>query len=857
MHQRHKLRTARGTLAARSLLAVFFCLTLSSVARAPRPTEVRVEAAPTALKCGEGRLALVRAEMPADRNVTTKAHANALGVAIVPPDASGAVKFFGRYWFRMESDGGEGKYFEKRDDDSGTIQKSLSTFQTKELPVRFGKFFTDCGLDATAPDVFAKVLNDSTTNVSLDDLARDFEINKLPLALETAKSAPRDLGAVRDFDDATQLHFAQTLHDLLGVMFGGHGPLNGGETNNDELQAAIKARDEALAAHDAAERELAAARSARDVALAASRLSLYLKYLFWTLAATLTLFVLTGVVLALRPQWRDRLRLLFIREGRTQTTAPPPTQESPAEGSNADGAGAAAKGKFEALEQKVQESLDGMVRPDSNVLFRLEMARKKVEQIWTRVGHGPCPDEALKKIDEQLSEYTKLLEPLRRFCPEQSPQDTLLYMREAVGIFEDLSQRFQLKPTTPGEIRSKAGTFFTDLFNTHAEFFPGTSDAANTPDGMLTALLCKLGDGRTAEEGLKTLDKSLDGLRRELKLEESQNDSVELAKNIFREYRAALDTLSSHAQGHNGNLVAASKWVADQISSSKKVIELSVDDASASLDLMVSDLLRQYQGNKEVAARAREIEERADRVQEELTQALARTSAFSEVASTLSRLLYLSAGEELSYEDVAAISRRLADAEFVHRQLRLRLSAAVSALDSVTEHLRAGGRGDALEALRVDKFRPELLSLLDRMEDFRGDELWSRCLFQGFSTQELSLLLRAEMLATTYFTDDSLLSRLIDPLHQASEALRAAVSACGVVLRPVKLLSELPRGVQVEGRVDPALRALREVRDKVVRAINDKRETFVVDVEAFPYDAGGANRSDGLVIKVIPAEWVY
>ena len=485
------------------------------------------------------------------------------------------------------------------------------------------------------------------------------------------------------------------------------------------------------------------------------------------------------------------------------------------------------------------------------------------EQIWARVGHGPCPDEALKKIDEHLSEYEEALEPLRHLGAEQSPQNLMLYTREALGIFQDLSLRFKLTPAAPGDVRRKADTFFSDLSCTHAEFFPHASHSANTPDSVLTALSGKLSDGTKAQAGLKTLDTSLDGLRRALKSEGGQNDPVELAKKLVREYRAALNTLSPHAGGHNGNLAAASKSVADQISSAKKVFELSADDASAPLDSasapldsMVSDLFKRYEGNKEVAEKAREIESRADRLQTELTQALARARDFGDVASTLSRLVYLWGGEELTGEGAAAIKQRLADAEFVHRQLRLRLSAAASALDLVTEQLRGAGRGDALGALRVEKFRPELLSLLDRMEDFRGNELWNRRLFQGFSTQGLSLILRAEMLATTYFVDDRLLSRLIDPLHQAGEALRAAVSACGVVLTPVKLLSEPPRGVQVDARVDPALRALQEVRDKVVRAINDQQETFVVDVEAFPYDAGGSNRSDGLVIKAVRAEWV-
>lgn len=882
MHQRHTLRTA-GALAARSLLAAFLCLALPAAVRARRPTEVRVEAVPTAMKCGDGHVVLVRAEMPADGSVTTTARANAIGFALVTPGETGSIKFFGRYWFRLERGDGAAELIQKRDDDSGTLKGKLSSFESKELPERLTKFLTDCGLDAAGIAVFAKVLDESTTNLSLTDLERDFVSNKVPLTPETAKSAVRDLGAVQNLDDATQMRFAQMVHTTIGEIFGGPGP-DVDVNDNAEVQAANKTRDEAVAARVIAERERDAARSARDEALAASRLSHYLEYLFRALALALALLLLAGIVLAIvLKRWgRDGLRLLPARARGTQMETPPMLPQQPEGGGGplADSDNGAVQVEVEAvkdmvvyclgreyaskplregvdaLKQKLKESLDRMVRPDSNVLRRLEIAGKTVEQLWSRVEHGPCPEAALEKLDEQLSKYEKSLEPLRRVCPEQSPQDFALYMQEATGVFEDLTQRFKLKPTAPGDVRIKAGTFFTGLFNTHAEFFPGASDPATTPDEMLTGLSCKLGDGRNALTGLETLDSSLEGLRRELKPEDGQKDPVELAQNIVRDYQAALGTLRPHAQGHNGNLAAVSKAVADQISSAKRVIEPSVEDASGSLDSLVTDLFRRYEDNKDVAERARAIESRSDSLQQELTQTQTQTRAFSAVATRLSQLVYLSGGEELTDEDVAAIGQRIANAEFVHRQLRLRLSAAVDALDLVTGELRDEGRADALEALRVEKFRPELLSLLDGVEDFRGKELWNRRLFQGFSTQGLSLLLRAELLATTYFDEDALLSRLIDPLHQAGGALRAALGTCGVTLTPVKLLSEPPPGVQVDARVDSALRALKVVRDKVMRAITDKRETFIVDVEAFPYDAGGGNRSEGLVIKVVRAEWV-
>jgi hypothetical protein len=892
--------------------------------------EVLVEAAPTGmtLQCGGSRLALVRAALPSDPNMNTGLYINALGYALVPPKAGADVKFFGRYWFRMDGrEGQNGPLLEKRDDDSGTLKSSLATFDASELTTKLSTFFDGCVLTPEQQAAFRKVLTEATSNLSLSDVRRDFENSGVQLNLGTVRQARRDLGQLPAIDSETQMKFTRGVRDSFGELFNAVQLPGGGDGRGDgEESTAAQAELKKLAAErDAAQKERDAAVRQRDEALAASRLSSYLKYLFWLLATAVALLGAAAAALVARPSWRESVRRRL--SGALRTPAPPPTLGPPDNGERSDaerrldeilnkypvryaenkggkrgaqqlyddfrteimGFRGSGLGQTQAsaalaepsevaavkdlvvyclgreyasrpladgvgdLKQKFDANLDPLTRKDSNLLGRLMQARRSSEKIWEKLGDGPCPEDALGKIVERLAEHEKVVEPLKRVCAQQEPKHHWQYVQEAVNIFTDLNHRFKANPTEPGQLRSKVGGFFNDLGNTYMEAAPGSSAFNATPGSMLTTISVKLSEGKAAERELKTLTSRLDGLKRELGPENGQADPVERAKEVARAHGEALNLLAPYAQANNGDLKAATTTVVNQISLAREAIGGVVENASGTIDVMVASLIAQYNANKHLADQTREIQQRADVLQGELVWTQERAGSLSAVASSLSRLLYLSEGGELDGERAAAISGRLEKAEFVHYQLRLRLSAALSSLDRATQELTEGGREDALTALRVEQFRPELLSLLDDMENFRGDELWNTRLYKRFASQGLSLLLRAESLGITYFADDPLLSRLIDPLHQAGEALRAAMRSCGVEVTPVNLLSAPPHGARVDDRVDPALGALPEVRSKVLNSLSQP-ETFIVDVESFPYRAG-ESASGGVVIRAIPAEW--
>jgi hypothetical protein len=231
------------------------------------------------------------------------------------------------------------------------------------------------------------------------------------------------------------------------------------------------------------------------------------------------------------------------------------------------------------------------------------------------------------------------------------------------------------------------------------------------------------------------------------------------------------------------------------------------------------------------------------------------------LAGALSQYVNLSAEKNLDPQQVWDILGRFNAGESAHRQLRLRLSAAIPALDQAVEDVRKAGRGDALDALRISDFKDQLRGLLTNMEDFTGDAMWKDCLSSGFSQQWLHNLLRAELLAQTYFAEDeALLARLVDPLTEASRALRATIRHFNVRVPFLILLSKPPDGARVDYEVDPRLSKLPEVKRKVQATLRAQGNVegglnFIVDVGLFPFQSESTDDFGGRVVVVSPVEW--
>lgn len=508
----------------------------------------------------------------------------------------------------------------------------------------------------------------------------------------------------------------------------------------------------------------------------------------------------------------------------------------------------------------LEENLRLLVSDDSEhplrILTRLEAARRQIEAMWSEGSSEPCPEGALTLLAQSWKSIHDALEPLGQTDHEQR----LARTREAVALFGYMHEKFPRRSDEPNGLKSKVERFFGDLDAIQSMHMTDDARSDSTPEDILIGLDGKLSSYKQTSTDFKNLSNAVRTLQQELPAS-SGTDSIAQATQMAKSHRKVLELLKEYRPSDDcDNIVKTVRSVQTKLHSASLSISKLLPGISGTIDVMVKGLAEEFGSKVSLAARAEEFKGQVESLQGELEGSKAQAKESTGLASALSCYVNLSVEEVSEPDRVAEIFRRFSSGERTHRQLRLRLSAATSALDQAIEEVRREGREDALIALRVGDFHERLWKLLTNMEDFRGDAMWRECLSAGFSEQWLHNLLRAELLARTYFTQGGALSRLSDPLTEASTALRMTLSDFDVRVPFIDLLSKPTAGARVDYEVDPKLNRLQEVRRKVQAMLREQSKVedgfnFIVDVGSFPFQSGSAESFGGRVIVVSPSEW--
>lgn len=515
------------------------------------------------------------------------------------------------------------------------------------------------------------------------------------------------------------------------------------------------------------------------------------------------------------------------------------------------------------LTGELQEHLLLLVGNDSNsssdILPRLKATREHIERMWSKYSSEPCPEGALLILELEWETFQNTLQPLKQI----DSTSALAYAEESVALFNYLREKFPQQPLKPGAVKSEVEMFFRELETIQRTHLPAEAQSNRAPKNILIHLDAELATNKQAVTELSDLKISISALQKELSLSDGTHaDTINQATRVAKYHNMVIDLLEDYSPpNESNNIVESVKAVKKKIKAATHAVSGVMPKASGTIDVMVSSLVNEFKSMIELAKKAEEFRTEAERLQSELSESQAQARDSTELAGALSQYVNLSAEKNIGPPQVQGILQQFSAGESAHRQLRLRLSAAIPALEQAIEDVRNAGRGDALDALRISDFKEQLHGLLTNMEDFTGDAMWKDCLSSGFSQQWLHNLLRAELLAQTYFAEDEALARLVDPLTEASRALRATIRHFHVRVPFLSLLSKPPDGARVDYEVDPKLSKLPEVKQKVQAVLRQAQGNtedglnFIVDVGLFPFQSESAEDFGGRVVVVSPVEW--
>lgn len=501
--------------------------------------------------------------------------------------------------------------------------------------------------------------------------------------------------------------------------------------------------------------------------------------------------------------------------------------------------------------------LAGNSNSKRRTLQQLKAVRQQIEGMLPNYSLEERPEGALVILKRQWDSFHDTLQPLKRI----EPANPLGYAKEAVALFNIVREEFRYQPPKSEDLKSQVKRFFKILHELQFEHLPAEMHSGLIPTDILTRLRQALYGNKEAFDNLGRLNRAISDFQRDYPSDGDANpDSLDEAIKMVKHYKSALDLLKDYRSSDDRNNIArAVKTLQNKVQSAITAISKVMPGASGTIDEMVSSLVTDFRSKIELATKAEQFSAEVARLQGELTTSQTRAQDSTKLAGALSHYVNLSPDKELDPSEVQCILRRFNNGESPHRQLRLRLSAAIPALDRAIKDVRHAGREDALDALRVSDFMERLRGLLTNIEDFTGDAMWKDCLSAGFSQHWLHNLLRADLLARTYFAEDESLAPLVAPLSEASMALRAAISHFNVRVPVLSLLIKPPDGAHVDYEVDSKLSKLPEARRKV-RAVWAQRNpaekpNFIVDVESFPVRSEHGEDFGGRVIGLALAEW--
>lgn len=763
------------------LFAVVLCLFAHHSVLAQQAT-IQLAQLTTTVKCNSADHQFV--VFKASTSDTETPRASALGFALIPQ--GGELRMFARYSFVFD-----GKEFVKRDDDSGLKKENLRPVEKDWSDEVVKKFFNTCEFD-TVPAVSLLAKND--LGASLDNALNAFREKRLQFKQEETLK-PNQTQPLTN-DDAATLAFATVIRDALQKHNWTTTPSSQVDltpilTEQRKLETNIKSISDQVRAF---------------------------KYLFiGAVILALTLGAIVVLLLLLLPLLR---RNLFV-DPETAATTNLKIQALETSINNLSGslqrtaqddAETVALRKFisnhfgvslldhdvekelEALDQELKQVLLPLAADGSlSTLDRLRSASDSVTTIWGLSAAGECPPGALATLND---EWVGLLNALERFKSEEFKALNNPAL-EAIKILQYLNEKV-FKLADPKELQQHVKNFFVELRDIYSEVHPNEASSKPNP-----------------EEILKDF------------------------KNKLKEHRKATYAFSTFNGGAPEKLSVAVASVCDQLTKAGRAVEGILPDETGTVDERVSALVAKFKADEERVAKATDLENDVKNLNLDLVSARGEADAKGRLAGILAEYVHLSPQRELDSSQIGTILGSFADTDKPHRQLRLRLSAAIDALDHAIADLNHAGRSDVFDALKFTDFRYQLVTLLNCMDGYRGEALWTGFLSKGFTQGWLSTLFRAELLAKTYFADAGDLKIIVNPLVEVGAALRDVMEEYDVHVEKIELLSAPPEGSEVKPEVNLDLKKIPEIGRKVLQLINQlppgQDPRFIVDVGLFAW----------------------
>jgi hypothetical protein len=717
------------------------------------------------------------------------ANASAFGFALIP--ANGDVRMFARYWFFFTD-----KVLSKRDDDSGTLGRNLIEAE-QTLKPKVEKFFGDCSV-ANAKPVILEVLDRVTTETSVTDVISALSTTGLQFSAVTESKQ----NLANSLTDNAESHVALSavMRTTVQLQSDGTRPPPGPP---NEVKASLD-QSEAIK------------KNVKELEAKIDSLSSWNRELSILLVAALSLSAALVIAAILLFSLKPRLlhRILAVPEVTNEIT------------------------------QRIVTAVRLMPPPNSgneNARSTDHAENKAIREfISNHFGRKFLDPDVEKNLGNLTSELNQHLLPLAHKDANGSSR-TLSRLKSAGKQVQTMWEAYSEKPCPSGALTTLQKDWAA-LQNTFQPFkqndFAGVLSHARESVAVFQLFHERFRDQNHKPEEVR---QEFDGLLKEL--EKTYNDFTSPEQRITLSPRYQFADLSFKLHSYNETTQSV-------ITTIQKVLP----NASGPIDEMTSALVAKLNSNTELVSNAEAIKAANEKLTSELETLKTQAEESTQLAGALSRYVYLSTDTQLDSPQVQAILQTFTAGNYTHRQLRLRLSAALEALDHAVATVTKSGCTNALAALRISDFKDHLAKVLTNIEQYAGEELWKKCLSSGFSEERwLHHLLRAELVARTYFADDDSLALLIAPLSEASTALVATIREFNVHVPLITLLSDPPAGAQVRYEVDSKLKELMGFKQKVHARLEQLKQgedpKFIVDVELFPWRSDTIG-NDGEVIAI-------
>ena len=768
---------------------------LNVVAQDPLEVNVRVAQSATTVNCPTGEHRVAIVKASlADPG--SGANASAFGFALLSPKDVKDVKMFARYWFFFPPD----KVQSNRDDDSGKLGKTLVPGQISKGNV--DTFFSNCSVDK---ENITRLLIQANDQTSIHEAAGTLSASGLQFKAAT-ESKQKLANALTDSEESN-VAFSEAIRAALQQQAADNvsstqqpgpattEPVNTGD-QSEAIQKSLKQLDGKIDAFAYAYRLLLAA-------------------LIFAAVIAVALVILAAILFYVKPTLRPRVLLdQEVKNEIRQRIADEMQDFSKLNAQAGHGAG------------------DNM---DVNALR---------EFISNQFGKKFLEPDVQKGLNKLTAELNKQLLPLAgNNSNEASP--ILGQLSSAREQVETMWEAYSEKPCPSGALR----TLQKDWTRLQSVFLPfrqtDFKDVLNYARGSVTLF-------QLLTEKFKNETSNPEVLKKETEflfsgLQEIYNESTSPERRFSLSPQGQLIGLRETLRDHK-----------DRTQSVITTIKAVLPDVSGPSDMMAAALVEKFNSNTELVASAEKLKAANEELTGKVATLKTQVQESTQLAGALSQYVHLSTNVELDSSQIQSILQRFNAGDQTQRQLRLRLSAAIEALDQAVASVSNAGRQDALDALKISEFKDHLLELLANIENFTGEALWKNCLSAGFVGKWAHQLLRAELVARTYFAENESLALLLPPLSEACTAIRATIREFKVRVPFLTLLSDPPACARVRYDGDEKLSNLPEYQEKVDAKWEQRKPgedpKFIVDVELFPWESD-SNGNPGEMVAISGSRW--